>query len=366
MEVGPVSSTTTSGNPTYEAPLGRAVVMRRFGPPDVLQMTHVAVPTPRDHEILIRVHAASVNRGDIIARTFGTMSARQFSMPTPMWFMMRGHFGTRTPRVPTPGSEYSGVVAAIGRDVDTFTVGQSVFGSTGMTMGANAEYVCVPHTGAVTEKPPSLSHVEAATATAGTLTALRLLRRAELRPGSRVLVLGASGGIGSATVQIAKNVYGAHVTGIGGARSQRYIRSLGADATHDYATYDPGTTLERYDLVIDVLGKGSLALARHLLAPRGVYMYVSFKTRHLLQMVATTIVGDRRIRCVLASGPASDMERVRELLESRRVRSVIDRCFPLAHTAEAHAYVESGDKAGHVAILVGPHACAEDARDVAA
>lgn len=361
-----MSTTTISGNPTDEAPFGRAVVMHRFGPPDVLQLTRVAVPTPRDDEILVRVHAASVNRGDLIARTFGTISAHQFSMPTPLWFMMRGHFGTRTPRVPTLGSEFSGTVEATGRDVRTFTVGQSVFGSTGMRMGTNADYVCVPEKGVVTEKPPSLSHVEAATATAGTLTALRLLRRADVRPGSRVLVLGASGGIGSAAVQIAKNVYGAHVTGVGGARSLRYIRSLGADASHDYASFDPGLGLERYDLVIDVLGKGTFARSRHLLERRGVYMYVSFKTRHLLQMVVTKIGDGRRVRCVLASGPASDMDQVRDLLESGRVRSVVDRCFSLAQTAEAHAYVESGQKAGHVAILVGLHARADHDRDVAA
>lgn len=339
---------------------GRAVVLPRFGPANVLVLSEVEQPRPRPKELVVRVRATSVTRGDLIARRFGLMTAREFSMPRPIWFAMRSHFGTRTPRVRILGSEFSGTVEAVGRDVTSFSVGQCVFGNTGMAMGAYADYVRVPEGGTIALKPSSLSDAEAATATAGTLTALRLLRRLRLEPDQRVLILGASGGIGSAAVQIAKNVYGARVTGVGGPRSLEYIRSLGAEAAHDYTTYDPGATLEPYAVIVDVLGKGSFGGLRHLLERDGVYVYVSFKTRHVMQMLGTRLESGKRVICALALGPASDMEEVRDLVSSGQVRVAVDRCFPLVNAAQAHAYVESGQKVGHVALIVdGEVSCAD-------
>ena len=193
----------------------RAIVYTEFGGPNVLRVKHMKKPAPKDNEILIRIQAVSVNIGDLWARNFKAIGPSKFSMPAPLWLPARAYFGFTKPRVNILGSEFAGKVEAVGSGVTKFKQGDDVFGYRGQSMGANAEYLCMPETGLVEIKPANLSYAEAATIPYGALTALSLLRTVNIQPGQKVLINGASGGIGSAAIQLAK-YYGAEVTGVCG------------------------------------------------------------------------------------------------------------------------------------------------------
>ena len=327
----------------------KAIVYTAYGPPEVLHLQEVAKPTPAAHEILVKIHATSLNYGDLIARRFGHVSPREFNMPGIFWLPARLAFGWRKPKKPTLGSEFAGEVAAVGRDVTEFKVGEAVFGYQGPQMGANAEYLCVPAKGMVAHKPGNLSYEQAATLPYGALTALNLLRKANIQRGHKVLILGASGGIGSAAVQLAKH-FGAEVTGVCGAPRMDYVLQLGADKVIDYQRKDFTSNGARYDLIFDVLGKGSFAHIRPSLAPHGRYLLASFKAKQLLQMVWTSLRGGQKVICALSGETRADLLEVKALAEAGVLTAVIDKRFPLAKTAEAHRYVESGQAQGKVVI----------------
>ena len=194
----------------------KAVIYTEFGPPEVLHVAEVPAPTPKDDEVLVRVHATSVAYGDLLARNFKDVSGREFNMPLPLLLPSRLYFGLRKPRVNILGSEFSGEVEAAGKDVTRFKPGDAVYGYLGQRMGAYAEYLCMPETGSLALKPANMTHEEAAAVPYGAIMAMSLLERANIQPGQKVLINGASGGIGSAAVQLAK-VYGAEVTGVCGA-----------------------------------------------------------------------------------------------------------------------------------------------------
>lgn len=329
----------------------KAVVYHEYGSPDVLKLEEVDKPSPKDNEILIRIHATSVNIGDIWARNFKAITPSKFTMPLPFWLPARMYFGLTKPRVHILGSEFAGEIDVVGKDVQRFRNGDQVFGYRGQSMGANAEYLCMPEAGLVAIKPANMTYEEAAVVPYGALTALSLLRKVNIQSGQKVLINGASGGIGSAAVQLAKH-YGAEVTGVGGRPRLEFVKSLGADKVIDYTQEDFCRNGETYDLIFDILGKSSFAQCKNSLRQDGRYLLASFKMKQLFQMLWTRIAGGRKVVCAFSSESPEDLVFIRELVEAGKIKSVIDRRYPLEQTAEAHRYVEKGLKKGSVVITM--------------
>ncbi len=330
----------------------KAIVYTEYGSPDVLRLQEVAKPTPQDNELLIRNQATSVNYGDIIARQFSRLPFREFNMPLPFWFFARLAFGWRKPRQTILGSEFAGVVEAVGKAVTRFKVGDEVFGYRGQSMGADAEYLCIAEDGEVALKPTNMGFEEAAVVPYGAITALNLLRKVDIQPGDKVLINGASGSIGAAAVQFAKQ-YGAEVTGVCGTPRLAFVKALGADKVIDYRKEDFTQNGERYDLVFDILGRASLAKVKRSLKPDGHYLLASFKLRHLLHMLMSSLVGGPKVICALSPEKSGDLPYIKGLIEAGKFKAEIDQCFPLQQLAEAHRYVEQGNKKGQIAITVG-------------
>jgi NADPH:quinone reductase-like Zn-dependent oxidoreductase len=329
----------------------RAIVYTAYGPPEVLQLKEVERPTPKDNEVLVKVHATPVSYGDLTARNFKNIPASEFHMPLPLLLPARMTFGFNTPKINILGSEFAGEVAATGKDVKRFKPGDAVIGYLGQRMGAYAEYVCMPEDGSLALKPANMSFVEAATIPYGAIMASSLLKRANLHKGCKVLVNGASGGMGSAAVQLAK-YYGAEFTGVCGTPRLDYVKSLGADQVIDYTREDFTQNGETYDLIFDVLGKSSFAKCKKSLKPDGIYLLASFKMKAVFQMLRTKIAGSQKVVCAMASENTEHLVFVKELVEGGKYRSIIDRCFSLEQAAEAHRYVEAGLERGRVVITV--------------
>lgn len=332
----------------------KAIVYKTYGAPEVLQLAEVEKPAPKDDELLIKIDAVAINYGDVLARNFGNTPPSKFNMPFLFYFPARIAFGFRQPKIQTLGSEFAGQIEAVGKGVTRFKVGEAVFGYRGMAMGANAEYLCMPENGFVALKPTNMGYEEAATVPYGALTALNLLRKAAIQPGQKVLINGASGGIGCMAVQIAKSL-GAEVTGVCGTPRLAFVRSLGADKVIDYTQTDFTEGGERYDLIFDILGKSSLARCRKVLTPNGRYLLASFKMKQLWQMAWTSMMGGPKVICALSNEKPADLLTIKEWVEAGKIKTIIDRCFPLAQTAAAHRYMEAGEKKGHVVITVSEH-----------
>lgn len=329
----------------------KAVTFTEYGPPDVLKLTEVATPVPKANEILIKIHATTVNTGDIWTRNFKAISPSQFSMPLPMWFAARLIFGVNKPKINILGAELAGEVAAVGDKVRRFKKGDPVFGYRGPAFGANAEYLAMPETGLVTHKPVNMTFAEAATVPYGAMTALNLLRKVDLQPRQKILINGASGGIGSYAVQLAK-LYGAEVTGVCSTPRLALVKTLGADHVIDYTKADFTQNGQRYDVVFDIMGRSSFARVQNSLTANGRYLLASFKTPQLWQMLMTARTSGPKVICALSSESLADLLHIKELVETGKIKTVIDRCFPLEQVAAAHRYVEAGEKKGSVVILV--------------
>jgi NADPH:quinone reductase-like Zn-dependent oxidoreductase len=330
----------------------KAMVYTKYGPPDVLELKEVEKPTPKDNELLIRIYATPVNFGDITARDFKRkFTPRTFSMPSPLWLLARLEFGFSKPRKNILGSELAGEIEAVGKDVTRFKAGDQVFAYRGSKMGANAEYLCMPENGLVALKPSNMSYAEAATIPYGALTALTLLRNVNIQPGQNVLINGASGAIGSAAVQLAKH-FGANVTGVCSTPRIDLVKALGAARVVDYTQEDFTQNGETYDLIFDILNKTSLARCKSSLKPNGRYLLASFKTRQLFQALWTSVFSSKKVICALSNEKTEDLMFIKELVEAGKIISVIDRCYPVEQTAEAHRYVESGQKTGNVIIAL--------------
>jgi NADPH:quinone reductase-like Zn-dependent oxidoreductase len=329
----------------------KAIVCTDFGTPDVLQLKEIVKPTPKDNEVLIRVCAASVNFGDLMARNFKAVSPRKFNMPFIFWLPSKITFGLRKPNITILGNELAGEIEAVGKDVKRFKKGDQVFGYPGLRFGAYAEYACLPEEGCLAIKPANMTYEEAAVVPYGAIMALNLLRKANIQPGQKVLVNGASGGIGSAAVQIAKH-WGAEVTGVCGSPRLEFVKSLGADKVIDYTREDFTQNGKTYDLILDVLGKSPFSRVKSSLKPNGILLFASFKMKQLIQMLWTSLVGGQKVICAIAPGSVEDLHSVKELIEAGKIKAVIDRCYPMEKASEAHRYVEQGCKQGNVVIAI--------------
>lgn len=315
----------------------KAVIHDRYGSPDVLRIEDVERPVPKDDEVLVRVHATTVNRTDCHMRR-----AKPF-----VWRFM---LGLRRPRRKILGSELAGVVEAVGAAVTEFQAGDRVFG---VRFGANAQYVCVRESGLLTHIPEGMSFEEAAAVLDGGYQALGTLRRANVGSGTRLLVYGASGSCGTAAVQLAKH-FGAHVTAVCGTKNVELVLSLGADEAVDYQQEDYTERSETYDVVLDAVDRDSFRHARRVLRPGGLYLAtdLGFLWQNPILALWSKLFGDRKVVFAVAQHRREDVLFLKGLLASGEYRPVIDRSYPLEDAVEAHRYVETLQKTGNVVLTV--------------
>jgi len=329
----------------------KAIVYTEYGPPDVLQLKEVEKPIPKEDEVLIRIYATSVNYGDIVARNFGNIPPGKFFMPLPFWLVGKISFGIRKPKNTILGNELAGEIESVGKGVKSFKPGDQVFGYPSQNMRAYAEYRCMPEDGCVGIKPANMTYEEAAVVPYGALMAFELQRKVNIQSGQKVLINGASGGIGSGVVQLAK-YYGAEVTGVCGTPRLEFVKSLGADKVIDYTKEDFTQSGETYDLILDVLGKSSFSRCKSSLKQNGRYVLTSFKMRDLIDMIWTSAIGSKKVICAVLVAKPEDLISIKELIEAGAMKAVIDKSFPLEQTAEAHQYLEEGHARGKVVITV--------------
>jgi NADPH:quinone reductase-like Zn-dependent oxidoreductase len=320
----------------------KAIVYESFGPPEVLQLKEVPSPTPRDNEVLIEVRATTATSGD--ARL------RAMNLPAGFGLMGRLAFGVFAPRRRILGVELSGVIAATGKKVTRWQVGAAVFAMTG-SMGCYAELRALPEDGAIARKPANLTFEEAAALSFGGTTALDFFRRGKLAKGERLLVNGASGAVGTAAVQIAREL-GAHVTGVCSTANLELVRSLGADAVIDYTQDDFTSHGERYDVIMDTVGTAPFARSKGSLRPGGRLLLVLAGLPDTLGALLASMATDKKVVAGPAGERVEDLRVLADLAEQGKYRPVIDRIYPLARMAEAHALVDSGRKRGNVVVTV--------------
>jgi len=323
----------------------RAVVCERYGPPEVLRIQEVERPVPKDNEVRVRVCATTASTGDC--------ELRRFDLPLWLWLPARIGFGIRGPRSKILGQELAGEVDAVGRGVRRFREGDRIFARTGFSMGAYAEYACLPEDGPVAAMPANVSFEEAAPVPMGGLEALHFLRAAGSLDGREVLINGAGGSIGTFAVQIAK-AWGAEVTAVDSHGKLDMLRSIGADRVIDYRKEDFTTGGEAYDVIFDVVGGCPFDRCLRSVRKGGAYLMANPGLSQMARGRWTSRTSSRRVVFGAASDKAEDLAYLGELMASGEMSSVIDRRYPLEEAAEAHRYVEQGQKKGSVVLTVGP------------
>jgi NADPH:quinone reductase-like Zn-dependent oxidoreductase len=321
----------------------RASVINKFGPPEVFQIKELEKPVPKDNEVLIRIRATTVNSADCQLR----------GLTVPFWARLpiRIWLGTRLPDL-ILGQELAGEVEAAGKAVDRFQPGDQVFGTAGFHLGAYAEYVCLPAkpaAGVLWPKPTNLTYEESAALSIGGPEALDFLNKAHIQAGQRVLIVGAGGSIGTVAVQLAKH-FGAEVTGVDSAGKLDMLRLIGADHVIDYTRADFTKNGQTYDVIFDVIGKTSFSDSLRSLNPNGYFLLGNPGLSHTLRGRWTRMNSGQKVIFRSQSQSTEDFRFLKELVEAGQIKTVIDRRFPLEQMADAHRYVESGQKKGNVVI----------------
>ncbi|BBO66646.1 alcohol dehydrogenase [Desulfosarcina alkanivorans] len=321
----------------------KAVVYERYGPPDVLEVREVAKPVPGDHEVLIKTCATTVTSGD--------WRARSLDVPVGFGFISRLVFGVSGPRNPVLGTELAGVVESVGKRVSQFKAGDPVFAFSDAGMGCHAEYKCMPEDGAVAPKPATLSFDEAAALSFGGTTALDFFKRGKLQSGETVLVNGASGGVGTAAVQLAR-YFGARVTGVCSTANLALVKSLGAHRVIDYTRADITQRDETYDVIMDTAGTLPFPRARGLLREHGRLLLVLGRLPDMLRIPWVSMTSGKKIIAGPASGRRADLLVLARLAEAGKYKPVVDRRYPFEQIVDAHRYVDTGHKRGNVIITL--------------
>ncbi len=318
----------------------KAIVYTQYGPPEVLQMKEVPKPTPKDNEVLVKIHATTVNRTDTGFRVAE-------------YFAVRVVGGFFKPKKTILGSEFAGEVEAIGKDVTLFKVGDPVFGLSAYVFGTHAEYVCVPENKSIAIKPTNMSYEEAAAVCDGLMLAINYMRKIDFSKKPKILINGASGSIGSACVQLAHH-YGAEITAVCNTKNSALAKSLGADEVIDYTQQDFTNTEKLYDVVLDAVGKSTFFKCKKILKPGGVYFSTELGPgwQNVFLPMITPLLGSKRVKFPIPTDSQKDILFFKELIESGKYKAVIDRKYPLEQIIEATRYVETGEKTGNVVITV--------------
>jgi len=316
----------------------KAAVYSTYGAPEVLQIKEVAKPSPKDNEILVKIHATAVNSGDCRLRKADPFAVRFF-------------FGLFKPKKSILGEVLSGEVEAVGKNVQLFKVGDLVFGSTMMNFGAYAEYTCLPETGALAIKPDNMSHEEAAALPFGGSTALHFLQKANIQPGQKVLIYGASGAVGAAAVQIAK-YFGADVTGVCSTANVDMVKSIGADHVIDYTQTDFAKTGEQYDVVYETVNKAPFSSCVAVLKKDGTLLLGASMLGGMLRGAWTTATSHKKVVSGVALGTTESVHSLQKMAKANKLKAVIGKKYALAQIAEAHTYVDKGHKKGNVVIMM--------------
>ena len=324
----------------------RAIVYHKYGSPDVLKLEEVEKPSPKNNEILVKVHATTVTVADI--------RSRSFTVPPSFWLPARIALGIRKPQKATLGMELAGEIESAGRDVKRFKKGDQVFAASLDSFGAYAEYKCLPEDAAVSIKPSNLTYEEAAALPIGARTALHYLRKVNIQPGQRVLVYGASGSVGTYAVQLAK-YFGAKVTGVCSTANLELVKSLGADKVIDYTKEDFTQSGETYDVIFEAVNKSSYSACMRALKEDGIYVNIT-EPLPSIQMLWIKMTSNKKLMLgENAPEKAEDLIFLKELVEAGKIKPVVDRGYPLEQIVEAHRYVDKGHKKGNVVITVEHH-----------
>jgi len=318
----------------------KAIVYTEYGSPEVLQLKEVAKPIPKENEVLIKIYATSVTSGDCRMRKADPFAVRFFN----------GLTGPK--KITILGNELAGEIEAVGKDVKLYFKGDKVFGQTGLRLGANAEYICLPENGTLAIKPKNLSYEEAATIPFGGNTALHFLRKGNIRSGQKVLIYGASGSLGTAAVQLVK-YFGAEVTGVCSTANEKLVKSLGADKVIDYTKQDFTKSEQIYDIIFDTTGKSPFSGCVKLLKPNGIYLRsVHMSPSSIFRGLFTSMTSSKKVVGGVATERKENLVFLKELIEAGKLKTVIDRHYLLEQISEAHRYVDKGHKKGNIAITI--------------
>lgn len=321
----------------------KAIICTKYGPPNVLQLKEIEKPTPKENEILIKVHATTVTVAD--------SRVRGFRVPISYWIPARIALGFRKPKKAILGGELAGEIESVGKDVKLFKEGDQVFACTGHNFGAYAQFLCMPENGCLAIKPVNMTYEEATAIPFGGGTALYFLKKGNIQSGQKVLIYGASGAVGTSAVQLAK-YFGAEVTAVCSSTNLDLVKSLGADSVIDYTKEDFTKSGVTYDAIFDTVGKSSFSGSLRSLKKEGVYLHAVATPALSVRMLWTSIISRKKPIGGTAVPNTESLVFLKELAEAGKIRPVIDRVYPLEQIAEAHSYVDKGHKKGNVVITL--------------